>query len=281
MQKNMHKHLKEDRFVNKIVAVTGGTRGIGKNIACAFGREKAFVIICGIDEHEGRAVMSELRKHGMSVEFLGVDLRQKGAPQAMVQQIVKRWKRLDILVNNACSKRRISLLEENEDTWEEGISVTLRAAFFASQEAIRRMSKMGGGSIVNISSIAALLVCHESPVYHIAKAGLLQMTRYLAAHAGIHKVRVNAVLPGFIVKDEDRGRYLKDDNKQYRQKAEFCHPLGHVGKTDDVANAVLFLCSQKASFISGQCLSIDGGLTLQEQSSLLFRYDKKTYQNKK
>lgn len=266
--------MEKDRFTEQVVAVTGSAHGIGKNIARAFGREGATVIICDIDEDEGRVTESEFRQLGISTQFLPVDLNKRGSPQAMVQQIVQRWGRLNILVNNARSGRRTSLLEESEDTWEEGISVTLRAAFFASQEAIRAMSQRDGGCIVNISSIVAFLSCHQSPIYHIAKAGLVQMTRYLAVHAGSYKVRVNAVLPGFIVQDEDKVRYEKKDNQRYREIAKFSHPRGDVGKSDDVANAVLFLCSPEASFISGHCLTVDAGLIAQEQSTLLFRFDK-------
>lgn len=271
----MQPHPKEGRFAGKVAAVTGGARGIGRNIARAFGREGALVVICDIDEPKGRATESELCEQGISAEFLSVDLSQRGAPQAMVQKIVQRSGRLDILVNNARSGQRTSLLEEDEDTWEEGISVTLRAAFFASQEAIRVMSKIDGGNIVNFSSVAALLTCDESPIYHIAKAGLLQMTRYLAAHAGKYGVRINAVLPGFIVQDDHKARYERDDNQRYREIAEFAHPMGHIGESDDVANAVLFLCSPEASFISGQCLNVEGGLTLQEQSGLIYRFDRR------
>lgn len=271
----MSSHPKEGRFVGQVAAVTGSARGIGKNIARAFGREGALVIICDINEKKGRATVSELREQGISAEFLGVDLKQRGTPQAMVQLIAQRWGRLDILVNNARSGRRVSLLEEDEDSWEEGISVTLRAAFFASQEAIRVMSENGGGSIVNIGSIIALMTCHQSPIYHIAKAGLVQMTRYFAANTGGVGIRVNAVLPGFIVQDEHRRRYERDDNQTYREIAEFCHPVGDVGASDDVANAVLFLCSPEANFISGQSLVVDGGLTIQEQSDLLYRFNRK------
>ena len=260
------------RFIDKVVIVTGAARGIGKSIARAFGCEGAHVVICDIDERKGRVTEAELRQQEMSAEFLFMDLSQRGAPQAMIQKIFQRWERLDILVNNARSGRRTSLLDEDEDTWEQGMSVTLRAAFFASQEAIRVMSQTEGGSIVNISSIAALLACDESPVYHIAKAGMIQMTRYLAVHAGHYGVRVNAVLPGFIVQDEHRARYERDNNWHYREIAAFIHPSGHVGKPDDVANAVLFLCLPAASFISGECLVVDGGATIQEQFGLVYRF---------
>jgi len=269
-------HSEEGRFTGRVVVVTGSARGIGKNIVRAFGREGGIIAICDIDKQKGKATESELHKQGISAKFLYVDLRQKGAPQAMIQQVVQRWGRLDILVNNARSGQRVDLFEENEDTWEEGISITLRAAFFASQEAIRVMSQISGGSIVNISSIAALLTCHESPIYHIAKAGLLQMTRYLAVYVGHHRIRINAVLPGFIVHNEHRARYKRHNNQHYREIAKFCHPMGYIGQSNDVANAVLFLCSPEASFISGQCLVVDGGLTLQEQSGLVFRFDTKT-----
>lgn len=266
--------MKEHRFAGRVAVITGSARGIGKNIARAFGREAASVVICDVDEAKGKATASELRRQGIRAEFLQVDLSQRGAPQAMVQQTIQQLGRLDILVNNARSGRRITFLEEDEDSWEQGISVTLRAAFFASQEAIRVMSQAGGGSIVNISSIAALVTSQESLIYHIAKAGMLQMTRYLAANAGTFGVRVNSVLPGFIVQDEHRAGYEGDSNQRYREIAEFCHPMGHVGESDDIANAVVFLCSPEAAFISGQSLIVDGGLTLQEQSSLFFRFDR-------
>jgi 3-oxoacyl-[acyl-carrier protein] reductase len=185
------------------------------------------------------------------------------------------------LVNNARAGLRTGLLEETEENWEEGLSVGLRASFFASQEAVRSMSKTGGGSIVNISSVGALATCHESASYHVAKAGLLQMTRYLSDHAGKYNVRTNAVIPGFIVKDENRARFEEKGNMHYKKIAEFCHPMGKVGASDDVAKVVLFLCSTDASFISGQYIVVDGGLINQEPSGLVFKYDKWVLNNKK
>lgn len=267
--------MKDKRFKDKITVVTGSASGIGKNIARAFGKEGGHVIICDIDAEKGRSTQHELRQQKIPSEFLCVDLSKKGAPQSMIKKVIKRFGGLDILVNNARFGKRVSLLEENEDSWEQAMTVTLRSAFFASQEAIRAMSKTGGGNIVNISSVAAFLTCHESPVYHIAKAAYLQMTRYLAAEAGKYGIRVNAILPGFIVKDKDRPQYEKKGNEQYRRIAEFCHPLGKIGSPDDIAGVVLFLCSQEASFICGQSLIVDGGLTLQEQSSLVFKFNKK------
>ncbi|OGL50478.1 MAG: hypothetical protein A3H37_06350 [Candidatus Schekmanbacteria bacterium RIFCSPLOWO2_02_FULL_38_14] len=263
------------RFENKVALITGSATGIGKNIARAFGQEGAHVAICDIDLENGKKTEMELIDRKISASFFHVDLSLKGAPYDMVRQVVQRYGKLDILVNNARSGQRTSFFEEDENSWEKGISVTLRAAFFASQEACRVMSEKGGGNIINISSVAALLACHESPVYHIAKAGMLQMTRYLAMHTGKFGVRVNTILPGFIVRDEHKARYDQDNNKNYREMVNFIHPSGHIGCSDDVANLVLFLCSSESSFINGQCIIIDGGLTLQEQSSLVFRFEKK------
>jgi len=202
-------------------------------------------------------------------------LSRKGEPQQIIQQVVNNWGKIDVLVNNARSGIRTTIFEETEESWDLALSVTLKAAFFASQEAIKQMSLTGGGAIVNISSVASDLVCHESPVYHIAKAGINQMTRYLAMHAGEYNIRVNCVAPGFIIQDEHMSRYSDESNMYYKKISEFCHPLGHTGTSNDVADAVLFLCSPQSTFITGQSIVVDGGLTIQEQSSLIFNFDKK------
>ncbi|MBI3011645.1 MAG: SDR family oxidoreductase [Candidatus Omnitrophica bacterium] len=261
-------------FVGQVVAVTGGARGIGRRIAHAFGQEGAAVVLCDIDQRTGEAAKAELRDRGATAEFLPTDLSQRGVPQTMVRQIVQQFGRLDILINNARWTVKAGLFEEDEESWERGMAVSLRAPFFAAQEAIRMMEKTGGGSIVNISSVLAFVTTPSASVsYHVAKAGLVQLTRYLAASAGRVGVRVNAILPGFIVQQEHWDRYTQDENHRYRDLAEFCHPLRHVGGSDDVAHACLFLCSPEASFITGQCLIVDGGLTTQEPFDLLFAFD--------
>jgi len=264
------------RFKDKVVLITGGARGIGKNIARGFGFEGAQVVICDIDQEHGRSTEAEFRHDGIKADYFTVDLGQRGAPQAMIRQVVEKHGRLDILVNNARSGiKRLEMFEEDEETWDLGMSVTLKATFFASQEAIRFMAKAGGGKIVNIGSVAGLMICNESPHYHIAKAGLHHMTRYLAEKGGRYRVCVNAVLPGFIVQDEHRERYDREDNQRYREVAEFCHPLRQVGTSNDVARAVMFFSAPDADFITGQCLVIDGGLTLQEQSGLVGQFNKR------
>ena len=260
-------------FDGEVAVVTGAARGIGKEVAAALAGAGARLFVCDVDEKAGTTACEELRALGLAAEFVPADLSRPGAPAAMIQEVVERGGRLDILVNNARSGTRTDVLDETESTWDEMMSVTLRAPFFASQEAIRVMSGSGGGAIVNIGSVLGTLVAaKESAAYHAAKAAVVQVTRYLAACAGPHEVRVNAVIPGFVLKDEHVERYRAEENAQYRRVAAFAHPLGRPGSSKDVAAAVLFLASPAASFITGQSLCVDGGLTLREQSGLLFSF---------
>lgn len=267
--------MSENYFTNKVVVVTGSGQGIGKNIAAAFAREGARVVVCGKDRVKGVTTTAELRQKGYLVEQIVCDLSQPGSPRKLIERVIAKYRRIDVLVNNAKANPRRALFEETEKTWDEGFVVTLKAAFFCSQEAIAQMKKTGGGAIVNISSVAGNVIGDDSVTYHIAKAGMNQMTKYLAVHAAPYGVRVNGVAPGFIIKDEYAERFARADNRQYRRTANFIHPLGRTGTADEVAQVVVFLASGAAAFITGQTLTVDGGLTLQNQNELVFRFSKK------
>lgn len=260
-----------NEFKDKVVLITGGARGLGRNLVKAFAQLKAHVVFSDILKNEGLDAEKQFQKEGLKVSCLEIDLSQKGQAQMMIQKVCDRFGKIDVLVNNARSGSRRAFLEEDETSWRETLSVTLDAAFFASQEGIRLMSKRGEGSIVNIGSVAAEYVCQESPSYHVAKAGLLQMTRYLAANAGKFGVRVNAVIPGFIVQDQHQERFQHQDNTKYRDLANSCHPIGHTGASSDVVSSVLFLSSENARFITGQTITVDGGLTIQDPFDLGYR----------
>jgi len=256
-------------FAGGVAIVTGSARGIGKNIAAALGAAGARVAVCDFNRDAAEATVREFCDRGITADYFAVDLSKKGEPGRMVEAVAQKWGRLDILVNNARAGARKDALADSESNWDLTQSVGLRAAYFAAQQAIPVMAGNGGGSIVNICSVAAMLVSLESAAYHAAKAGLMQVTKYLAANAGGRRVRVNAVIPGFIVQDEHRERYMRADNAAYRARAEACHPLGDVGHASDVAEAALFLCSESAGFITGQAIVVDGGFTLQDSWAVL------------
>lgn len=229
-------------FKDKIIAVTGASRGIGRNIADCFEKEGAIVIRCA-------------RK---AKEF-NVDLAEPDAPQKLIDEIYDKHSRLDVLVNNARASERQAFFHETADEWEREISVSLRSTYFLSKYAIERMH---GGAIVNIGSITSHFVSHESAAYQISKGAVLQLTRCLAKAGGPRNVRVNAVLPGLIIQDEHRERYDSANNAEYRDTVNKIHPLGRPGDPEDIAQAVMFL--SQAPWITGTSLIVDGGLTIQQ-----------------
>ena len=256
-------------FHKKIVIVTGAARGIGKNIAIKFATAGAYVVIADQDDTSANMVVEQIRSAGNNSEYYKVDLSKIEQAESMIRDVMHAHGRIDVLVNNARSGTRTESLDENEENWNLSLDVSLKAPLFMSQVFIRKHTdNTEMACIVNISSVAAQKICNESAVYHVAKAGLENLTRYLAVYGGPKGIRVNAVRPGFIVQDEHQGRYLQKDNASYRQMAENCHPLRRVGTSDDIADAVLFLSSDRASFITGQVLTIDGGLTIQDQWDL-------------
>ncbi len=259
-------------YAGKVVLVTGAARGIGRSIARHLARQEARAVIADINADQGHATCEELRKEGLSVHFLPTDLRQHGAPALLVRDCLAQLGRVDLLVNNARAGQRLSLEEETEENWTLSLDVGLKAAFFASQEAIRQMKALSlRGSIVNIGSVAATLVTNESPSYHAGKAALMQLTRYLAVHGGPSGVRCNAVLPGLIIQDEHLPRYDAADNEQYRGLVGRYQPMQVPGHSQDVAEAVSFLGNPNNSYLNGACLVLDGGATLQEQFGMLLR----------
>jgi NAD(P)-dependent dehydrogenase (short-subunit alcohol dehydrogenase family) len=256
-------------FDGKVALITGSARGIGKTIATAIGHAGAHVAICDINQAVAEASVKELKESGIDATYFATDLSQKGGPQRMISEVAEKLGRLDILVNNARAGKRLEPSEDTEENWDMTMSVGLKASYFASLKAISIMETLGGGNIVNIGSVSAFLISGESAAYHVSKSGLTQLTKYLAVHAGSKQIRVNSVLPGFIVQDEHRDRYNSSDNIKYRTRAEQCHPLKRVGYSQEVADATLFLCSEAASFITGQEIIVDGGLTIQDQWAVL------------
>ncbi len=259
-------------FKKNIVVVTGATRGIGWNIAATFAKNGAKVIAVGRDEQKAIEPTTRKKSNNIDVDFLCLDISQRTQAEIMVEQVTQKYGGIDVLVNNARTGVRTSPLKETESNFDSVVNVCLKAPLFASQMMIESNNQNRQGVILNISSVVSKHISNESASYHMAKSALENLTRYLAVHGGAKRIRANAVRPGFIVQDEHQERYWQDDNRDYRKVAEFCHPLKTVGCSDDIANAALFLCSDMAQYITGQVLTVDGGMSVQGQWDLLNQF---------
>ena len=189
----------------------------------------------------------------------------------MVQQAVDRWGRLDILVNNAYAplggEGRGSALEVSEAAWDRGMAVLVKSMFLGAKYAVPPMQRAGAGSIVNISSVHGLLMASNFLVYEAGKSAVIGMTRQMACDFGPLGIRVNAICPGHIVTERIQAS-MWDDNPGGLRFFEQQYPVRRCGRPVDIANAVVFLCSEEASFITGHALVVDGGLTIQLQENL-------------
>ena len=188
------KNLK--RLNKKICLVTGAGRGIGKNIARALGREGCLLALTDIDANVLAQVKEEFLSEGFSTEIFLADLALSGEPSRLVERIVEKFGKLDVIVNNARAGQRSSFEEESEENWDLAFDVNLKAVFFLTQAAVPFMAS--DGCIVTIGSVSGALVSQESPSYQISKAGLLQLNRYLAVYMGDRGIRVNTILPRYL-----------------------------------------------------------------------------------
>ena len=260
-----------DRHVDlrgKVAIVTGAARGIGKNIAVALADAGAHVWILDTDENQSIETVNAINSEGNRADFLKVDLSCSAETIAAVQKVIAAAGKVDILVNNARAGEKEHWEVETEENWILALSVMLIAPFMASREAIKDMAIRKSGVVVNICSLSGQFYSHEPFSYQASKAGLIHLTRCLAAVAGPSGIRVNGVSPGMIVQDEHQDRYNRDDNVKYREDVNAAHPLRRAGTSDEIANTVIYLCSDQSSYLTGQVLTVDGGLTIQDPVSL-------------
>lgn len=251
-------------LAGKVALVTGGGRGIGRAIASVFARAGASVVIADVSEARGEATMRAIRDAGWRAVFVRTDLRHEPDIEAMVQCARDTFRRLDILVNNARPQLRPLPFAESLEEWDLAMDVLLKAPAWAAKYALPELRKAGAGSIVNILSISARFVSQQPMTYHVAKAGLWQLTRCLAYELGPHGIRVNAICPALVdLHDDDRTPLTADPVN--RTIAEIAVPLGRPATAEEIAAATLFVCSAAAAYMTGHVLILDGGLTLGDQ----------------
>jgi len=243
-------------FEGKVVLITGAARGIGRSIAEVFCEERAMLVLCDI-EAQGAEVAKRL-----GAFFVYADLSQASHRERVVEQAVKQWGGVQVLVNNAAISAPGSALRVGLENWQNVLEVNLTTPMHLSALAAREMVKSGGGAIVNVASVQGLFAEQNNVAYNASKGGLINLTRSLALDLAPMGIRVNAVAPGAIATEGLLETIaLSEDPKQTQHNWEDLHALRRLGKPHEVAQAVVFLASEKASFVTGAILPVDGGMT--------------------
>lgn len=252
-----------NRLNGKVALVTGSALGIGQAVAQVFAREGARVIVTDVLEGEGRALTDALAADGSEAEFRHLDVTDEREVKAVIDGVVERWGRLDVLVNNAgISGASRPTHEITEAEWDRVMAVNVKGVFFCTKHAVPHMRRQGGGSIINLSSIYGLVGAMDAPPYHASKGAVRLMTKTDALFYARNGIRVNSVHPGFIwTPMVENFVSASPDPPAARKALEELHPIGHLGEADDVAWGVLYLASDEAKFVTGSELVIDGGYT--------------------
>lgn len=259
------------RLADQVAIVTGGAQGIGGATARRLAEEGARVLIADIDGNTAEKNAETIRNAGGTAAVFVADVGKHDDIRLMVDEAVRLWGKLNILVNNAYSPSGAdtngSALDVSEDAWDRGLAVLMKSVFLGTKHAVPVIARSGGGSIVNISSVHGLLMAPRALVYEAGKSAVIGMTRQMALDFGPLGIRVNAICPGHIVTERIRENTWADNPTGYKFFEEQ-YPVRRCGRPIDIANAVVFLCSDEASFITGHALAVDGGLTIQLQENL-------------
>ena len=243
------------RLRDRAAIVTGGARGIGRAIVLAFIREGAKLALADVDKDGLEVVKSEIEKERGEAIVIPCDITKSAEVVAMVNQVRKAFGRIDILVNNAGIIRRGTIETVTEEDWDQVIEVNLKGTFNCSRAVVGLMKRQGYGKIVNVSSIAGKMGdITSAPGYGPSKAGVDALTKTLARQLAPFGINVNAVSP-HAIETEMSAQWSLERRKEIIASI----PLGRLGKPEDVAEAVLFLVSEEASFITGEILDVNGG----------------------
>lgn len=258
-------------LAEQVAIVTGGARGIGGASARKLAEHGAKVLIADYSPDAAEENATRIRDAGGVADVIETDVSRRDHIEAMVERAVSLWGRLDILVNNAwgSKERDTNAVDLPESAWDYGIDTMVKAHFLGVKYAVPHMQKGGRGSIVNISSVQGFMMSPEHLTYQTGKSAVIGLTRQMACDFGPMNIRVNAICPGHIVTERVQPKW--DANPDLFRFFEEQYPLRRVGATDDIANAVRFLCSDEAAFITGHTLVVDGGLTIQLQEALSVR----------
>ena len=259
-----------ERLAGQVAIVTGGATGIGGATARRLAEEGARVLIADINLQLANENADRIKSAGGTAEVMEADAGNHDDIKAMIQRAVDLWGSLQILVNNAYSPSGADTaggaLEVSEEAWDRGMAVLVKSMFLGAKYAVPHMRRAGGGSIVNLSSVHGLLAAPKSLIYEAGKFAVIGVTKQMACDYGPDGIRVNAICPGHIVTERMQERW--DENPAGLEFFAQQYPLRKTGRPVDIANSIVFLCSEEASFITGHALIVDGGLTIQLQENL-------------
>lgn len=243
---------------NKIALITGASRGIGEAIALKFAEHGAAVAFTYLSSEErAKALEEKLAGFGVKAKAYKSDAGDYAAAEALANDVSKEFSGLDICVNNAGISRDNLLLRLTAEQWDEVMAANLKSVYNLTKQVIRPMMKARAGSVINLTSIVGIRGNAGQAAYAASKAGIIGFTKSIAQELGSRSVRCNAIAPGFI--ETDMTHYLKEGGAQAQDWASKI-PLGRFGKPEDIANAALFLASDMSAYITGQVLSVDGGM---------------------
>ncbi len=246
------------RLEGKVAWITGGGAGIGKAVSMRFAKEGAKVVVLELDRERGESVVEAIKRAGGEAELVVGSATDETNVNRALDVALKSYGGLDILVNNAYSCHGTKVLDIDPDLWDRNIEGCLKSAYLCSRAALPRMIDRGGGSIVNISSVNAIMSFGES-AYSAAKAGVISLTKTTAVDYGPAGVRVNAICPGTII--TEGWQHVLDKDPEIFERIAEVYPLKRVGRPEEIANVALFLASDEASFVTGAVVVADGGVT--------------------
>ncbi|MCL2589059.1 MAG: SDR family oxidoreductase [Oscillospiraceae bacterium] len=247
------------KLQGNIAIVTGGTKGIGYGIACALAAEGARIVVVSRTAQDCERVAAEIKDtYGVETLALPTDVTETAQVEAMVQQTIERFSRIDILINNAGGAITKDAVDLTEEDWDKVLNLDLKSVFFCAQAVGKHMIEQGGGKIVNVASVLGLVADKRVLPYCVSKAGVLHMTKALALEWARHNVRVNAICPGYVVTDINRDE-LNDEKIKKALLSKFA--IRRYAEVSEMTGAVVYMCSDESSYMTGQAMVIDGGWT--------------------
>lgn len=252
------------RLENKVAVITGGGSGMGRASAVLFAKEGAKVVVGGRNLEHLKETVSMIKSAGGDATHMQTDVSEPKEVERLIQTAVETYGKLNVLYNNAGRQLVKTIEDTTPEEWDAVIRVNLRGAWLGCKYAVPEMKKAGGGAIVSTSSIFAWVVDPGQSAYCPSKGGLYTLTRQLALELAPYRIRVNCICPGYIGTDYLEKDFFdrQPDPEEARRKAAALHPIGHIGRPEDIAYGALYLASDESSFVTGHALTIDGGYTI-------------------